>query len=584
MLNLLIYKYEEPIHIILFNWINIGNLNINIGILLDNLSMIIIVPIGIVSFFVLLYSLNYMYYDPKRNLFYIIISIFAIFMILLIISDNYIMMFINWELIGVISYLLISFWNTRISAMKSALSALLLNRFGDTFFILFICFIISLYNSVDFTIIELLIPYTNTFILNLLAFMILIAAIAKSAQLGLHSWLLWAMDSPTPVSSLLHAATMVCSGIYLLIRSYFILEYTPSILLIILLLGGITSLISGLIAVVSYDIKKIIALSTISQLAIMMIAIGTSSYDLAIYHLYCHAFFKSLLFMSAGSIIHSFISENQDIRKLGGLINYLPFNYIIMFIASLSLIAIPGLSGYYSKDIILETLYGTYTLSSYIIYYITLISVTLTAIYSFRILYFTFYNNPQNNKYTYNIIYENSFLCIPMTFLAIYSIFLGYYRDSVIYHLNLGLNNNIIDTELSLPFIILYLPLISSLSFSFIFIYLYEFTYNKLYLNNIVNINLIKAPGLWYPAMPVIKKYIFYYFNQRIYYDQILNNIILRNILILSSYFNNYIDNGLLKLLGSTGFINLFYIFNYYYIIRILFILNFLFILLYIYL
>lgn len=185
----------------------------------------------------------------------------------------------------------------------------------------------------------------------------------------------------------------------------------------------------------------------------MMLAIGSSAYDLAIYHLYCHAFFKALLFMSAGSIIHSFISETQDMRKYGGLIEYLPFSYTSMVVASLSLMAIPGLTGYYSKDIIIESLYGTYTVSGYIMYYIATASATLTAIYSIRVLYLTFYNNPRSNKYTYNFIHESNHMIVPMFILAIYSIFLGYNRDNVIFHLNLGLphTNTFIETEFTIP-------------------------------------------------------------------------------------------------------------------------------------
>ncbi len=336
---------------------------------------------------------------------------------------------------------------------------------------------------------------------------------------------------PTPVSALLHAATMVCSGVYVLVRSWFILEYTPSILIVILWLGGITTLVSGLIAVVTNDIKRVIALSTMSQLSMMMLAIGSSSYDLAIYHLYCHAFFKALLFMSAGSIIHSIMSETQDMRKYGGLIQYLPFSYTTMVIASLSLMAIPGLTGYYSKDIIIESLYGTYTLSGYIMYYIATASASLTAIYSLRVLYLTFYNNPNGNKYTYANIHESIQMAIPMTILTIYSIFLGYNRDNVTFHLVMGLphTNNFIETEYTLPAIFKLLPLILGLGLSLSLIIIYEFSYK------------------------ITLSYIYKYFNQRIYFDQLLNNLVLRPTLKLGGYLNTYTDNGLLKVLGSTG-------------------------------
>lgn len=269
----------------------------------------------------------------------------------------------------------------------------------------------------------------------------------------------------------------------------------------------------------------------------MMLAIGSSAYDLAIYHLYCHAFFKALLFMSAGSIIHSYMSETQDMRKYGGLIEYLPFSYTAMLIASLSLMAIPGLTGYYSKDIIIESLYGTYTVSGYIMYYIATASATLTAIYSLRVLYLTFYNNPRGNKLTYSFVHESNHMAIPMTILAIYSIFLGYARDNVTFHLTMGLphTNSFIETEYTLPAIFKLLPLILGISLSLALIYIYEFLYS------------------------INKSSIYNYFNQRIYYDQLLNNLIIRPVLKLGGALNTYTDNGLLKVLGSSGIYRVLY-------------------------
>nr|QMQ98366.1 Nad5 [Metschnikowia proteae] len=531
MFNFLTYIYEETLHMKLGSWMSMGNININYGILLDPLSMMVMVPVGLVTMAVTFYAMDYMKFDPNRNRFYIILSIFAIFMTVLVISDNYVMMFMGWEFVGVISYLLISFWNTRLAAMKSALSAILLNRMGDALFVIFMGSILSTYHSVDFNTIELLTPHTNTTLLNLLAIMTLIAATAKSAQLGLHSWLTSAMEGPTPVSSLLHAATMVCSGVFVLVRSSYMLEYTPSVLLFMLWLGGFTTLISGLIAVVSNDMKRVIALSTMSQLAMMMLAMGSSAYDLAIYHLYCHAFFKALLFMSAGSIIHSFMSETQDMRKYGGLMDYLPYSYISMVMASLSLMAMPGLTGYYSKDIVIESLYGTYTLSGYMMYFMATASATLTAIYSMRVLYLTFYNNPRSNKNTYGYMHESNWMMMPMTMLALYSMFLGYYRDNVMFHLNMGLpqTNTFMETEFTMPTMFKYLPMMLGLSLSLSLIFMYEFSYK-----------MNKSP-------------IYNYFNQRIYFDQLLNNYIMRPVLNFGGTLNEFTDNGFLKVLGSTG-------------------------------
>ncbi|CAK9686903.1 unnamed protein product (mitochondrion) [Candida parapsilosis] len=554
MFQYLYYIWEEPISISLGNWLNIGDIIIPYGLSLDSLAMTVMIPVGIVTLCVLLYAIEYMSHDPNRNTFYIILSVFAIFMTILVVSDNYIMMFIGWEFVGVISYLLISFWSTRIAAMKAALSAILLNRMGDTFFMLALGIFLSYFHAVDFDTLSLAAPYTNTLILNILSLLLLLAATAKSAQLGLHAWLLQAMEGPTPVSALLHAATMVCAGVYVLVRSYFILEYAPSLLIGICWLGGVTTLVSGLIAIVTNDIKKVIALSTMSQLSIMVLAIGISSYDLAIYHLYCHAFFKALLFMGAGSVIHSYISETQDMRKYGGLVNYLPFSYTAILIASLSLMAIPGLTGYYSKDIIIESLYGTYTFSGYILYYMAVGSATLTSLYSIRVLYLTFYNNPNSNKATYQHIHENIRMLIPMIILVIYSIFIGFNRDNVIGHyaMSLPANNSFIETEFTLPWYIKLLPLILGLSLSLLLVYIYEYAYK------------------------VRPSSIYNYFNNKIYYDQLLNNVIIRKTLIFGGYLNTYIDNGLLKVLGSTGisraltyinigiFLNLLYLFFFY--------------------
>jgi NADH-ubiquinone oxidoreductase chain 5 len=287
-----------------------------------------------------------------------------------------------------------------------------------------------------------------------------------------------------------------------------------------------------------------------SQLSIMVLAIGISSYDLAIYHLYCHAFFKALLFMGAGSVIHSVISETQDMRKYGGLIEYLPFSYIAILIASLSLMAIPGLTGYYSKDIIIESLYGTYTFSGYILYYIAVASATLTSLYSLRVLYLTFLSTPKGNKYTYNFVHENIGMLLPMIVLIIYSIYLGYNRDNVIGHyaMTLPMNNNFIETEYTLPAIIKLMPLILGLSLSSFLVYTYEFTYK---------INHGK---------------IYDYLNNRIYFDQLLNNVVIRKTLELSGRMNTYIDQGLLRVLGSTGisrmitYINIIIIMNVIYL------------------
>nr|YP_008578734.1 NADH dehydrogenase subunit 5 [Candida prachuapensis]AGW07365.1 NADH dehydrogenase subunit 5 [Candida prachuapensis] len=549
MLAYFMYQYETTIYINIGNWLNMGDLNMPYGLALDNLAMTVLVPVGIITLCVLLYAMAYMAHDPNRNRFYIILSMFAMFMTMLIMADNYLMMFMGWEFVGVMSYLLMSFWSTRINAMKSALSAMLLNRMGDTFFVICLALTIIYYRAVDFETMNLVSPYMNNVTLNSTGMTLVLAATAKSAQLGLHSWLLSAMEGPTPVSATLHAATMVCAGMFVLVRSYTMLEYSPSMSTFICWLGGLTTTVSGLIALVTNDIKRVMALSTMSQTSMMMLAMGISSYDLAMYHLYCHAFFKATLFMAAGSVMHSLIAETQDMRKYGGLQQYLPFSYVAMTMASLSLMAMPGLTGYYSKDIIMESLYGNYSMSGYILYYMAVASATLTSLYSTRLLYLTFINNPMSNRNTYTFVHENVGMTYPMFMLIMYSMYLGYNRDNVIGHYSLTtpINNHFIDTEFTVPTLYKLLPLMAGMTLSMWLVYTYEVSYKLNYTT------------------------VYSYLNNRIYFDQLLNNKMMRGMLKMSNKMNVNMDQGTTKATGSTGisramtYINMLFMFNLLY-------------------
>lgn len=529
-------------------WIYVEYLEIDWSFIIDELTVTMLIPILTISSLVHIYALGYMSHDPHQARFFSILAMFTGFMVILVTGDNYLVMFLGWEFIGVASYLLISFWFTRLAAMKSALSALLMNKFGDTFLSIGLMIIIWTFGSLNYNSIFALSQFINTDILNLIMICFLIGATSKSAQLGLHNWLLSSMEGPTPVSALLHAACLVCAGIYLLIRSSYILEYSPTVLLICLWLGGLTTIIAGIIAITSNDIKKIIALSTMSQLGLMVVAIGLSAYNISLFHLFCHAMFKALLFMSAGSIIHSILSESQDIRTYGGLLNYLPVTYVCILIASLSLMAVPGLTGFYSKDIIIESTLGVYTISGYIIYWLSLSSATLTTLYSIRLLYLVFYNIPNNNKFTYHNMHESSwFMLIPMIILSFASIFIGYItRDiylgfgspfnSIFIHPN---NLSIIDTELALPesnLILKLLPLIFTILGTLLIIILYEFKYSLIYVyNNNILLNL------------------YIYFNNKLMLDQLLNNFILRSHLSFGFKLNQFIDKGTLQILGPRG-------------------------------
>nr|YP_003935027.1 NADH dehydrogenase subunit 5 [Groenewaldozyma salmanticensis]ADO51051.1 NADH dehydrogenase subunit 5 [Groenewaldozyma salmanticensis] len=547
---LLSYYYYYQIMILnkvytlnLFNWFNIDYINVDWSFILDTTSISLLVPVCTISALVHLYAISYMSHDPFQSRFFSTLSLFTAFMIILVLGNNYLVLFVGWEMIGVASYLLISFWHTRVNAVKSGLNALLVNKVGDTTLTIALFILLSTFGSLNFSTIFSTISYINIDILNLCMIFLLIGTAAKSAQFGLHTWLLNSMEGPTPVSSLLHAACLVCAGIYLLLRSSPILDCTPLVQLIILWLGGITTLLAGIIAIVSNDMKKIIALSTMSQLGMMVVAIGLGNYNASIYHLFCHAMFKALLFMSAGSIIHSIITESQDIRTFGGYVHYLPITYICIFIASFSLMAIPGLSGYYSKDIIIEATYTTYTISGYIMYWFTLISATLTTLYSIRLIYLIFFITPNNNKYSYTHIHESSWIMlIPMIILAFLSIFIGYLTQDL--YLGFGspiLNSyHIFNIEFTLPMIYKILPLILTLSSILLIFILYEFLYKFIL---IYNNNLLRD--------------LYIFINTKYMFDQIINNILLDNSLFYAKSIDFDIELGVFRNNGPILFTNL---------------------------
>lgn len=330
-----------------------------------------------VSLCVHIYSLDYMSSDPHIIRFIGYLSLFTFFMLFLVTSGNFVQLFFGWEGVGLSSYLLINFWYTRIQANKSAMKAIIVNRFGDFGIYFFLLIIYFFFRSFDFSIVFSSMPFllnkeiyflnANIAVVDFLSFFVFLGAAGKSAQIGLHTWLPDAMEGPTPVSALIHAATMVTAGVFVLIRLSPILEYSDNILFIISLFGGLTAFFAGTVGLVQYDIKKVIAYSTCSQLGYMFFSCGLSNYSVGLFHLFNHGFFKALLFLGAGSVIHALLDE-QDMRKMGGLLKLLPLTYIAIFIGSLALLGFPFLSGFYSKDVILEIVYSKFSFSSYFIY------------------------------------------------------------------------------------------------------------------------------------------------------------------------------------------------------------------------
>ncbi|RYX83798.1 NADH-quinone oxidoreductase subunit L, partial [bacterium] len=385
---------------------------------------------------VLIYSLDYLNGDPYHVKFFSYLNFFAFSMLTMVLSKNYLVMFLGWEGVGLASYLLVNFWDTRNLANKSALKAVIFNRIGDIFFFAFLALMFIGYGSFDFSVIfplasqvkyQLIFGFSFNEILSLF---ILIAAMAKSAQIFLHPWLPDAMEGPTPVSALLHSATMVTAGLFLILRSFSIISTAPVICFCISIIGLATSLISSFTGLYQYDIKRIIAFSTCSQLGFILFSIGLGNLKFGLFHLFNHAFFKALLFLCAGSVIHACME--QDIRKMGGLWKFLPLTYVTMLVASLSLAGFPFLSGYYSKDLVLQGSYALLSNFAISIAVISAISSFLSSFYSFRLIYFVFFGENHINKNNLKSLHEGSFyLYFPLIVLCIFSIVSGFFFKDI---------------------------------------------------------------------------------------------------------------------------------------------------------
>ena len=395
-----IVLFNSRILIDLTKWIHVFGIDFKWQLIYDPLGVQMILLISFVSFCVHLYSLEYMGNDPHLPRFLSYLSFFTFCMLLLVTSSNLLLLLVGWEGIGLASYLLINFWYTRIAANKSAMKAMIINKIGDVSIllgiILWVCSFksadISIINNISWLIVGKSIYLSNyMFLINInyitvILFLFIIGVCAKSAQIGLHTWLPDAMEGPTPVSALIHAATMVTAGVFLLLRLVSLLKYDTNSLLLISFLGAITSFIAATIGLFQNDIKKIIAYSTCSQLGYMVLSCGLNNYSGGLFHLVNHGFFKALLFLSAGAIIHSMLDQ-QDIRRMGMLLKYLPISYLMILIGSLTIMGIPFLTGFYSKDFLLECVYSSNIFLTFFLYWLGIISAALTSFYSIKLLF-----------------------------------------------------------------------------------------------------------------------------------------------------------------------------------------------------
>ena len=540
----------------IFTWINSGTLNASWSIYIDALSSVMLVVVTLVSSLVHIYSIGYMSHDPHKQRFMSYLSLFTFSMLILVTSDNFLQLFFGWEGVGLCSYFLIGFWFKKESANAAAIKAFVVNRVGDFGFALGIFLIFYLFDTVNYSEVFDLIPYysdKNLFFLglelnaiNLICVLLFVGAMGKSAQIFLHTWLPDAMEGPTPVSALIHAATMVTAGIFLVVRCSPIYEYSPFTLNLITLVGMSTALFAASVALVQNDIKKIIAYSTCSQLGYMFFAAGVGAYNVAMFHLFTHAFFKALLFLGSGSVIHSFKDE-QDISYMGGVWKKLPYTWVLMIIGTLALTGFPFLSGFYSKDAIIEFAYLRGNSFGYSAAAVGIFTALLTSIYSWRLLFKTFHGTFNNQKIKIESIHESPMvMIIPLIILAIGAIFSGFlFKD-----LFIGTDSSSIFWKGSILFLeplsqdhppLWFLLLTPLLVTSSIPIAYYLFIKNKNITNDIVNGNL--------PLYNFLKN--------KWYFDELYDYLFVNPSKKLGLYFWKKVDLRFIDRFGPDGISNL---------------------------
>jgi len=420
---------------ILFTWIDAGDLKVDWALKLDTLSAVMVAMVTLVSFLVHVYSIGYMAGDPSVPRFMAYLSLFTFFMLMLVTAENFVQMFFGWEGVGLASYLLVGFWYDRPTANSAAIKAFVVNRIGDFGFALGIFAVYTLFGSLHFDQVFAAAPGMagkpfaflgmNVDALTLTCVLLFIGAMGKSAQLGLHTWLPDAMEGPTPVSALIHAATMVTAGVFMLARLSPMFEHAPIALDVVVVIGGTTAIFAASVGMAQNDIKKVIAYSTCSQLGYMFFAAGVSAYSAAMFHLITHAFFKALLFLAAGSVIHA-LSGEQDMRKMGGIWRLIPVTYVLVWIGSLAIAGIPPFAGFFSKDVILEASWAAGTQVGQYAFFLGCFAAFLTAFYSWRLLFLTFHGKPRADHETMHHVHESpQVMLIPLYVLAAGAILAG---------------------------------------------------------------------------------------------------------------------------------------------------------------
>ncbi len=427
-----------------YTWMTSGDTRFEVGFLIDQLTATMMVVVSFVSLMVHIYTIGYMHGDPGYQRFFSYISLFTFSMLMLVMSNNFLQLFFGWEAVGLVSYLLIGFWYTRPTAIYANLKAFLVNRVGDFGFLLGIGLVLMYFGTLDYAAVFAqapqaaaqtieIVPGSRWELLSPICILLFVGAMGKSAQFPLHVWLPDSMEGPTPISALIHAATMVTAGIFMVARMSPLFELSETALSVILVIGGITTLFMALVAVVQNDIKRVVAYSTLSQLGYMSIALGASAYSAGIFHLMTHAFFKAVLFLGAGSVIIAMHHE-QDMRKMGGLKKYMPITYWTMFIAAVASAGVPGFSGFFSKDAIIEAVHFATVPGAGFAYFCAVTTVFVTAFYTFRLLFMTFHGKPRMDHHTEEHLHESPWVVtLPLVILATISIGAGWLIEPILF-------------------------------------------------------------------------------------------------------------------------------------------------------
>ena len=557
--NVIINGYEN--NIVIASWINSGTLNVNWSIKIDPLSSVMLVVVTTISALVHIYSIGYMSHDPHKPRFMAYLSLFTFAMLTLVTADNFLQLFFGWEGVGLCSYFLIGFWFKKDTANAAAIKAFLVNRVGDFGLALGIFLIFYLFGTVNYDEVFLKIPelvnkeisllnnsppfaFLGTAVrsIDIICLLLFVGAMGKSAQLFLHTWLPDAMEGPTPVSALIHAATMVTAGVFLVVRCSPIFEYSVLALNVVTIIGMSTALFAATVALVQTDIKKIIAYSTCSQLGYMFFAAGVGAYNVAMFHLFTHAFFKALLFLGSGSVIHAFNNE-QNINKMGNVWKKIPYTWIMMIIGTLALTGFPFLSGFYSKDAIIEFAYLKGNTSGIIASYIGIFTAFLTSLYSWRLIFKTFHGKFNNEEIKKEKIHESPIVMIvPLIILSVGSIFAGFlFKDIFIgYSDNYNFWNNSIKflnpltNEHPPLFIIIITPILVILSIPISY---YLFIKNEKITHSIVESN----------------KFLYNLFLNKWYFDEFYKFIFVDPAKKIGLFFWKSIDINIIDKFGPDG-------------------------------